>query len=52
MNKILDSLGLETINPGTWYGDESSEDTTAELIGSVNPTTGEVIASVRSTNAS
>ena len=52
MNKILDSLGLEAINAGTWYGDESSEDTSAELIESVNPATGEVIASVRSSVAS
>ncbi len=51
MNKILDSLGLEAINAGTWYGDESSEDESADLIESVNPATGEVIASVRSTTA-
>ena len=51
MNKILDNLGLEAINPGTWYGAESSEDTTANLIESVNPATGEIIASVRNTNA-
>ena len=37
MNKILNSLGLEAINAGTWYGDESSEDKSAELIESVNP---------------
>jgi len=51
MNKILDNLGLEAINAGTWYGDESSEDASAELIESVNPATGEVIASVRNTSA-
>ncbi len=51
MNKILDSLGLEAINPGTWYGDESSADDSADLIESVNPATGEIIASVRSTTA-
>lgn len=50
MNSILTSLGLEAVNAGTWYGDESSEDTSAELIESMNPATGEVIASVRSTN--
>ena len=49
MNRILDSLGLEAVNPGTWYGSESSEDTSAELIESINPANGEVIASVRST---
>jgi aldehyde dehydrogenase (NAD+) len=51
MKEILDSLGLEAINPGTWYGSEASEDTAAPLIESINPTTGEVIASVRSTTA-
>lgn len=51
MKKILDRLGLEAINAGTWYGGESSEDDSAALIESVNPATGEVIASVRSTVA-
>jgi aldehyde dehydrogenase (NAD+) len=51
MKNILDSLGLGAINAGTWYGDESSEDDSAALIESVNPATGEVIASVRSTTA-
>jgi aldehyde dehydrogenase (NAD+) len=49
MKEILKSLGLDAVNPGTWYGAESSEDTSAPLIDSINPTTGEVIASVRST---
>ncbi|MDH3546626.1 MAG: aldehyde dehydrogenase family protein [Gammaproteobacteria bacterium] len=49
MKKILDSLGLDAVNPGTWSGGESSEDAAAALIESVNPATGEVIASVRST---
>jgi aldehyde dehydrogenase (NAD+) len=51
MKKILDSLGLEATNAGTWYGHESSEDTSAALIDSVNPATGETIASVRSSTA-
>ncbi len=50
MKRILDSLGIETVNAGTWYGSESSEDASAELIESINPATGEVIASVRSTS--
>ncbi len=50
MKKILDSLSLEAVNAGTWYGSESSEDTSAELIESINPANGEVIASVRSTS--
>lgn len=51
MQKILDSLGLEAVNPGTWHGSESSEDSSAPLIESVNPTTGEIIAAVRNTTA-
>jgi aldehyde dehydrogenase (NAD+) len=51
MKKILDSLGLDAVNPGTWYGNESSSDDAASLIESINPATGEVIASVRSTSA-
>ena len=51
MNDILGKLGLEAVNAGTWYGSESSEETSAGLIESVNPATGEVIASVRSTVA-
>jgi aldehyde dehydrogenase (NAD+) len=50
MKKILDSLGLEATNPGTWLGSESSEDTSAALIESTNPANGELIASVRSTS--
>ena len=51
MKDILNSLGLEAVNAGTWFGAEASGDTTADLIESINPTTGEVIASVRSTTA-
>jgi aldehyde dehydrogenase (NAD+) len=51
MKNILQSLGLETSNPGTWLGAESSIDKSAPLIESVNPATGAVIASVRSTSA-
>ncbi len=51
MNRILDNLGLDTINPGTWHGSEHSADASAELIESVNPATDEIIASVRSTTA-
>ena len=51
MKDILDSLGLEGVNPGTWFGSEASKDTSAPLIESINPSTGEVIASVRNTTA-
>ena len=49
MKDILDQLGLNAINPGTWLGSQSLEDESAKLIDSINPSTGEVIASVRST---
>ena len=51
MKAILDSLGLAAVNPGTWHGAESFEDSSSSLIESVNPATGEVIASVRSTTS-
>ena len=51
MKDILDTLGLDAVNPGTWYGSESSEDSSAALIESINPTTGDRIASVRNTTA-
>ncbi|MGI9202433.1 MAG: L-piperidine-6-carboxylate dehydrogenase [Woeseiaceae bacterium] len=47
MQDILDKLGLSETNPGTWLGAESLEDHSAGFIESVNPSTGEVIASVR-----
>ena len=49
--KILDSLGLDAVNPGTWLGSESSEDDSARIVESINPANGEVIAGVRSTSA-
>ena len=48
--KILDPLGLDAVNPGTWLGGESSEDDSARVVESINPANGEVIASVRSTS--
>ncbi|MCH7829896.1 MAG: aldehyde dehydrogenase family protein [Proteobacteria bacterium] len=49
MKEILEQLGLESINDGTWLGADSSADDSAELIESINPATNEIIASVRST---
>jgi aldehyde dehydrogenase (NAD+) len=49
MKDILASLGIEEINPGTWLGAESMDDAAAPLIESLNPATGEAIASVRAT---
>jgi len=51
MKDILNNLGLDAINPGTWFGSEHSEDESAALFDSINPTTGDVIASVRNTTA-
>jgi len=50
MMNILNKLGLDAVNAGTWYGAESSIDESASLIESLNPATGKVIASVRSTS--
>lgn len=49
MNDILERLGLEQTNHGTWSGARPSSSEEAPLIDSVNPTTNEVIASVRAT---
>ena len=49
MNEILARLGLDEINAGTWAGADSSASDDAPLIDSINPASGEVIASVRST---
>ncbi len=51
MKSILDSLNLEAVNAGTWHGSESFEDSSAGVIESINPATGEIIASVRNTTA-
>jgi len=47
MKKILDSLGLGTVNPGSWAGTSALESKNAPLIESFNPANGELIASVR-----
>jgi aldehyde dehydrogenase (NAD+) len=51
MREILDQLGLDDVNPGTWLGSRSLEDKKAKLIESINPSNGKVIASVRTTTA-
>ncbi len=51
MKQILDRLGLDATNPGTWIGDSALEDKSAGSIEPINPTTGEVIASVRNTSS-
>ena len=49
MKDILDKLGLDDLNPGTWLGAESSEDEAGSIIESFNPANGELIGKVRST---
>jgi aldehyde dehydrogenase (NAD+) len=49
MKDILDQLGLEATNAGTWIGDQPLADDSSPLIDSLNPATNEVIASVRQT---
>jgi aldehyde dehydrogenase (NAD+) len=49
MKDILDQLGLAAVNAGTWIGNESLADDSAPLIDSLNPSTNELIASVRQT---
>ncbi len=51
MNEVLSRLGLGEVNAGTWSGSDASESDDAELIKSINPASGELIASVRSTTA-
>ncbi len=51
MQDILNRLGLSDVNPGTWLGPDTLEDGSAPLIESVNPSTGELIACVRSSTA-
>ncbi len=49
MKDILDKLGLDEVNPGTWLGAVSSEDESGSIIESFNPATGELLGKVRST---
>ena len=51
MKSILDNLGLESVNAGTWSGGESMSTDSAPLIESINPANNEVIASIRATTA-
>ncbi|MCH9694768.1 MAG: aldehyde dehydrogenase family protein [Gammaproteobacteria bacterium] len=49
MKDILEQLGLDAINDGTWFGSQSTADEAGALIESINPATNELIGSVRST---
>ncbi|NNF67608.1 MAG: aldehyde dehydrogenase family protein, partial [Gammaproteobacteria bacterium] len=49
MKNILDQLGLDAVNPGTYSAISGwSEDTSGGVLESESPASGEVIASVRS----
>ena len=52
MNDVLARLGLQPVNPGTWSSNGGwLSDPAAKRIDSVNPATGQVIASVLATTA-
>ena len=51
MKDILDRLGLESVNDGTWSGATSQRSDDTGVIESINPANGELIASVRNTSA-
>ena len=49
MQDVLKRLSLSDSNAGTWFGSTSLEDPNGPFIESLNPSTGEVIARVRTT---
>jgi aldehyde dehydrogenase (NAD+) len=49
VSSLLECLGLQPVNAGTWCGDGWLADPSARVIESVNPTTGEVIGRVQAT---
>ncbi len=49
MKSVLDSLGIDAVNAGTWLGPDSRSDDAGELIDSVNPSNNEVLARIRAT---
>jgi aldehyde dehydrogenase (NAD+) len=52
MKQLLDKLGLQAVNAGTYAADGGwLNDERAPLIDSINPATGEVIARIRATTA-
>jgi len=52
MNPVLERLGLGAVNAGTWTSAGGwLADNSAPLVDSVNPATGDVLASVRATTA-
>jgi aldehyde dehydrogenase (NAD+) len=51
MRDILDALAIEQTHSGAWTGDAGWLKTSGDVIESVNPATGEVIAKVRAASA-
>jgi aldehyde dehydrogenase (NAD+) len=49
VSSLLECLGLQPVNAGTWCGDGWLADPSARVIESINPTTGEVIGRVQAT---
>ncbi len=48
---VLKKLGIEPTNAGTWFGAEALDDAGGATIASLNPATGETLASVGTTSA-
>ena len=48
---MLGGLGIAAVNDGAWSGDGWHAAADSKLVGSVNPATGELIASVRAATA-
>ena len=49
MNKILKNLGIEQTNSGSWQGSNPLQSANDNLIESINPSNGKVIATVANT---
>ena len=49
MNKILKNLGIEQTNSGSWQGPNPLQSENDDLIESINPSNGKVIATVANT---
>ena len=49
MNKILNNLGIEQINSGSWQGPDPLQSANDNLIESINPSNGKIIATVANT---
>ena len=50
MKEILEKLNLNSVNPGSWSGATSFQSDSGKIIESINPSTKEVIASVKNSD--